>query len=89
MNALRQAEAGIPADVQMDAKGIITGLEVCPVDKMKVTYEAMLALAAEMVLDEALRAYRKERIYAEIDRALEAGDEDGFLRLTEELKTIC
>ena len=57
-------------------------------DKMKVTYEAMLALAAEMALDEALRSFRKERIYAEIDKALEVGDEDSFLRWTNELKSI-
>mgnify|MGYP001432808335 FL=1 len=56
-------------------------------DRMK-SYEAMLSLAAEMVLDEALRVYRKERIYAAIDKALENGDEDGFRRLAEELRTI-
>jgi uncharacterized protein YpiB (UPF0302 family) len=51
-------------------------------------YEAMLSLAAEMVLDEALRVYRKEKIYAEIDKALDNGDEDGFRRLAAELRTI-
>lgn len=56
-------------------------------DRMK-SYEAMLSLAAEMVLDEALRVYRKERIYAEIDKALDNGDVDGFRRLAEELRTI-
>jgi len=57
------------------------------VDRMRA-YEAMMSLAAEMVLDEALRVYRKERIYAEIDKALDNGDEDGFRRLAEELRTI-
>jgi IDEAL domain. len=57
------------------------------VDRMR-SYEAMLSLAAEMVLDEALRVYRKERIYAEIDKALDNGDVDGFRRLAEELRTI-
>lgn len=57
-------------------------------DRTKVTYETMLALTAEMVLDEALRSFRKKWIYAEIDKALEAGDEDGFRRWTEELKSI-
>lgn len=56
-------------------------------DRMKA-YEAMLSLAAEMVLDEALRVYRKEKIYAEIDKALDNGDVDGFRRLSEELRTI-
>ena len=56
-------------------------------DRMKA-YEAMLSLAAEMVLDEALRVYRKERLYAEIDKALDNRDADGFRRLSEELRTI-
>jgi len=57
------------------------------VDRMKA-YEAMLSLAAEMVLDEALRVYRRERLYAEIDKALDNRDADGFRRLSEELRTI-
>jgi len=57
------------------------------VDKMKA-YEAMLSLAAEMVLDEALRVYRREKLYAEIDKALDNRDADGFRRLAEELRTI-
>ncbi|OUM96767.1 MAG: IDEAL domain-containing protein [Thermobacillus sp. ZCTH02-B1] len=56
-------------------------------DKMKA-YEAMLSLAAEMVLDEALRVYRREKLYAEIDKALDNRDADGFRRLAEELRTI-
>jgi len=55
---------------------------------IKVAYETMLGLAAELALDEALREYRKERLYGEIDDALAQGDSESFLRLTEELKTI-
>ncbi|WP_334071566.1 MULTISPECIES: IDEAL domain-containing protein [Paenibacillus] len=57
-------------------------------DQMKVTYEAMLSLAAEMVWDEALRKHRSEQIYTEIDNALEQGDEVAFRLLTDELKTL-
>ncbi|MBG9794017.1 hypothetical protein ABD76_16500 [Paenibacillus dendritiformis] len=57
-------------------------------DKMKVTYEAMLSLTAEMIWDDAIRKYRTERIYEEIDKALAAGDETTFRTLTEELKTL-
>jgi len=57
-------------------------------DKMKVTYEVMLALAAEMVLDEAVRRFRREKLYAAIDRALASGDEITFQRLTAELKDL-
>jgi len=48
----------------------------------------MLGLAAEMVLDEALRNYRTEKIYDAIDEALERGDAESFRRLTDELKAI-
>ncbi|MDG0875310.1 IDEAL domain-containing protein [Paenibacillus thiaminolyticus] len=57
-------------------------------DKMKVTYETMLSLTAEMIWDNAIRKYRTERIYEEIDKALAAGDETTFRSLTEELKTL-
>jgi uncharacterized protein YpiB (UPF0302 family) len=57
-------------------------------DNMKVAYETMLGLAAEMVLDEALRNYRTEKIYDAIDDALAQGDVESFRRLTDELKAI-
>ncbi|GGD69057.1 IDEAL domain-containing protein [Paenibacillus nasutitermitis] len=57
-------------------------------DKMKVTYEAMLGLAAEMTLDEAVLKFRKDRLYQAIDEALVSGDRDTFNRLTEELKML-
>ncbi|QYR19887.1 IDEAL domain-containing protein [Paenibacillus sp. sptzw28] len=57
-------------------------------DKMKVTYEAMLGLAAEMVLDDAVLKFRTDRLYQEIDNALASGDKDTFRRLTEELKML-
>lgn len=62
--------------------------EVQRLDNMKVAYETMLGLAAEMVLDEALRKYRTEKIYQAIDHALAEGDADTFKRLTDELKTF-
>jgi uncharacterized protein YpiB (UPF0302 family) len=57
-------------------------------DKMKDTYEAMLGLAAEMVLDEAVLKFRTDRLYQAIDMALASGDKDTFRRLTDELKTL-
>lgn len=57
-------------------------------DKMKVTYEVMLGLSAEMVLDEALRKYRSEKLYRKIDEALATGDVVAFQSLTDELKTM-
>lgn len=55
-------------------------------DKMKVTYEVMLGLAAEMVWDDALRKQRSEKLYMEIDNALATGDEVAFRNLTDELR---
>ncbi|MNR15839.1 hypothetical protein D3C85_1323980 [compost metagenome] len=57
-------------------------------DQMKVTYEVMLGLAAEMVWDEALKKYRAEKLHFEIDSALAKGDEEAFRLLTEELRTL-
>lgn len=57
-------------------------------DKMKVSYEALLSLTAEMVWDGAIRKYRMEKIYEGIDEALAVGDETSFLALTDELKTL-
>jgi uncharacterized protein YpiB (UPF0302 family) len=57
-------------------------------DKMKATYEVMLALAAEMALDEVLRKNREEKLYDEIDSALAEGNETAFRLLTDELKTL-
>lgn len=57
-------------------------------DKLKVTYEVMLGLAAEMVWDDAVRKYRIEELYKEIDQALVSGDEKAFHYLTDELKSL-
>jgi uncharacterized protein YpiB (UPF0302 family) len=48
----------------------------------------MDSLFAEMVLDKALRDFRKEKIQKEIDQSLRDRNEEEFLRLTEELKNI-
>ncbi|AJY77151.1 IDEAL domain-containing protein [Paenibacillus beijingensis] len=57
-------------------------------DKMKLNYETMLGLAAEMILDEAILKYRTEKLYAAIDSALEQGDEDTFRRLSSEWSAL-
>lgn len=57
-------------------------------DKMKVSYEVMLGLAAEMFLDEAVLKFRRDKLYQAIDKALASGDRDTFQRLTDELKSL-
>ncbi|MDQ0862170.1 IDEAL domain-containing protein [Bacillus sp. V2I10] len=43
---------------------------------------------AEMVLNKALRNFRKEQIRKEIDQSLQDRNKEEFLRLTEKLKNI-
>ncbi|MCG7406471.1 IDEAL domain-containing protein [Paenibacillus sp. ACRRX] len=57
-------------------------------DKMKVSYEVMLGLTAEMIWDDAIRKHRTRQIYVAIDEALATGDEASFQMLTNELKTL-
>jgi uncharacterized protein YpiB (UPF0302 family) len=57
-------------------------------DKLKVTYEVMLGLAAEMVWDECIRKHRREELYKGIDSALANGDKMAFTELTDELKSL-
>ncbi|WP_168119137.1 IDEAL domain-containing protein [Paenibacillus sp. HB172176] len=57
-------------------------------DKTKVTYEAMLGLVAELVLDEAVRNFQRDQLNHAIDEALAAGDEDIFYRLTQQLNEL-
>ncbi|SDN86595.1 IDEAL domain-containing protein [Paenibacillus sp. yr247] len=63
-------------------------LEVGLMGKMNVSNNALLALFAEMVWDNAIRKYKEENLYKEIDRALAKGDQTTFLALTSELKTL-
>lgn len=56
--------------------------------KMNVTNDMMLSLFAEMVLDDALRKYKEQILYEEIDQALANGDEQSFVALTTELNTL-
>ncbi|CAM3971423.1 IDEAL domain-containing protein [Paenibacillus alkaliterrae] len=57
-------------------------------DKMKVSYEAMLGLVAEFVLDEAVLKFQTNQINTAIDKALAAGDEDTFYRLAKQLHEL-
>lgn len=56
--------------------------------KMYASYEAMLSLYAELVLDDAIRKYREKHLYQEIDDALANRDEQMFLALTNELRSL-
>lgn len=48
----------------------------------------MYSELADIVLNKALRDFRKEQLRTEIDRSLKNRNKEEFLRLTEELKSI-
>lgn len=56
--------------------------------KINAAGDGMLGLFAEMVLDEALRKFREQSLYQEIDQALAKGDEQSFIALTNELNAL-
>lgn len=57
-------------------------------EKHDVVHDQLLSLMAEIVLDEAVRNFRKRHLYQEIDEALESGDEIRFMKLTKEWKEL-
>jgi len=57
-------------------------------DKMVPANEALRHLIAELILDKAIREYREKELYREIDKALAQGDEQAFLLLTSELRSL-
>jgi uncharacterized protein YpiB (UPF0302 family) len=59
-------------------------LEVNPMERQDLVQDTLISLMAEMVLDDAVRDFRKKDLYRRIDAALEKGDEEQFLQLTEQ-----
>lgn len=58
------------------------------IDKMNIQYEAMLGLTAELILDEAIRNYQRDKLQRAIDEALASGDEEQFYELTKKLQEL-
>jgi uncharacterized protein YpiB (UPF0302 family) len=56
--------------------------------KMNIINDTMLSLIAEMVLDESVRKFKEQYLYEEIDKALAEGNEQSFIALTTELRTL-
>lgn len=63
-------------------------MEVFKLGKQYVVHHQLLSLMAEIVLDQAVRDYELNRLYKEIDQALEDRNEERFLILTEELNLM-
>lgn len=54
-------------------------------DKQNVVQDSLLSLVAEIVLEQSLFTYRKQKLYQQIDESLALGDKKMFLNLTEQL----
>lgn len=63
-------------------------MEVFRIDKMNIQYEAMLGLTAELILDEALRSYQRDKLQQAIDESLATGNEEQFYELTKKLQQL-
>lgn len=59
-------------------------LEVNPMERQDLVQDSLTSLFAEIILDQAVRNYRKKELYRRIDDALAKGDEQEFLQLTEQ-----
>lgn len=63
-------------------------MEVFRIDKMNIQYEAMLGLTAELILDESLRSYQRDKLQQAIDESLATGNEEQFYELTKKLQQL-
>jgi uncharacterized protein YpiB (UPF0302 family) len=59
-------------------------LESNPAEQGAESVDALVGLQAELILDEAVRRYRKEQLIFLIDEALDRGDRERFMQLSEE-----
>ncbi|MDQ0268275.1 IDEAL domain-containing protein [Cytobacillus purgationiresistens] len=50
--------------------------------------ENQMSLVAEQVLNEALLAFRKEKLRQEIDKTLQERNKERFMQLTKELNSL-
>lgn len=57
-------------------------------DKFDSNYSLLLSVYADMIIEESIRDFWQERLYAEIDAALSTGDEERFLILTTKLNEL-
>lgn len=61
-------------------------LEQNPMDDTKETIDALVSLQAELVLDYALKTFRMDALKQEIDKALDCGNKDLFVELSNKLR---
>lgn len=56
--------------------------EEAPMEEYKITSDSWYSLLAEMILDEALEKFQKDRLYKEINDSLEEKDKEKFMKLS-------
>jgi uncharacterized protein YpiB (UPF0302 family) len=59
-------------------------LEGNPMEKHDLVQDHLLSLFAEIILDQAVKEFQRKELYKRIDHALQARDEETFLRLSEQ-----
>lgn len=63
-------------------------MEVLKLGKQYVIHHQLMSLMAEIVLDRIVRECEMERLYKEIDHALDERNKERFLQLTDELQVL-
>ncbi|WP_339062742.1 ReoY family proteolytic degradation factor [Tepidibacillus marianensis] len=63
-------------------------LEGNKMERQNMVKDSLLELFAEMVLDQATFQFTKEKLYIAIDEALQKGDKEEFIKLTEQLNEL-
>lgn len=63
-------------------------LEGNPMERQDLVHDQLLSLFAELILDQAVRQFKLEQLYAKIDESLAKQDKVSFLTLSEELNKL-
>ncbi len=58
-------------------------LEGNPMEKQDLVQDKLLGLFAEILLDQAVLEFQRKQLYRQIDEALETGDKEVFMELSE------
>ena len=63
-------------------------IEKHPTDSQPIRMDILDSIFAKMVLNKAIRDFRREQILREVDQTLEERNKEKFFQLIEELKSI-
>lgn len=57
-------------------------------ERQEVREQHVFSLMAEIILDKAVKEYKKKRVYERINQALEMRDKETFLQLSEHWRKL-